>query len=113
MHEAGFCQLFEEFVSLDIFSMCSINFTKVNSFKKLLKVFDKDLNDGDGRRYARENLAQLKKKTVGFFGMWKTTVRSLKMVAIWNWREIEILSTYFHFTLVVVQADVIYCSLEK
>lgn len=42
---------------LDIFSMYSINFTKVNSFKKLPKVFGKDLNDGDGRRYARENLA--------------------------------------------------------
>lgn len=41
---------------LGCFSMYSINFTKINSFEKLLKVFDgKELNDRDGRN-ARENL---------------------------------------------------------
>lgn len=48
----------EGFVPLDSFSTYSINFTKVNSFAKLLKVFDgKELNHGDGRRYVIENLA--------------------------------------------------------
>lgn len=45
--------------------------------------------------------------------MWKTTVRSWKIVAMWNSKETEISITRFRFTSVIAQVGIIYYNSEK
>lgn len=66
--------------------MYSIHFTEVNCSEKLLKDFDiKELNDGKGRRFAKENLSWLKK--IKHFLCVENCYSKLTEMAEWNHSE--------------------------